>query len=90
MTPMLEFYLESNGVNGTLIDNLVHKIRMAENATQTMFASTSDFTSSSYIMSHFDVSDGQFLPCILALGVFFIVFRILAYLVLYFKSTPKK
>lgn len=90
MTPMLEFYLESNGVNGSLIDNLVNKIRVAENATQTMFDSSTDFTSSSYVMAHFDVSDSNFIPCIIALTIFFVVFRFLAYLVLYFKSTPKK
>lgn len=90
MTPMLEFYLGSNGVNGTLIDNLVHKIRIAENATQTMFNASSEFTSTSYIMAHFDVTDSDFVPSIVALTAFFIVFRVLAYLVLYFKSTPKK
>ena len=90
MTPMLEFYLASNSVNVTLIDNLVRKIKVAENATQAMFATSREFTSSSYIMAHFDVSDSHFVPCILALAIFFIVFRFLAYLVLYFKSTPKK
>ena len=92
MTPMLEFYLESNGVNGSLIDDLVLKIKAADNVTHSMFGADSrpDVASSSYIMSHFDVSDASFLPCILALVAFFLFFRLLAYLVLYFKSTPAK
>lgn len=95
MTPMLEFYLESNGVNGSLIDNLVNKIRSAENASDAMFgagrgSSQPDFAPSSYVMSHFEVSDSNFLPSFLALAFFFLLFRLLAYLVLYFKSTPKK
>lgn len=92
MTPMVEFYLESNGVNGSLIDNLVHRINIAENATKSMFASTPspNFTSTSYVMSHFDVSDATFLSSFLALIFFFLLFRFLAYLVLYFKSSPKK
>lgn len=91
MSPMMEFYLESNGVNGSLIDNLVHRIKAAENATKSMFASNSvEFSSSSYVMSHFEVSDSGFVPSILSLVTFFLLFRVLAYLVLYFKSTPKK
>lgn len=89
---MMEFYLESNGVNGSLIDNLVHRINMAENATKSMFASapSRNFTSTSYVMSHFETSDAAFLPSFFALLSFFLLFRFFAYLVLYFKSSPKK
>ena len=91
LAPKLEFYLSANGVNDTLIDDLVIKISAAENATEKMFRHRDpDFKSTSYIMSHFGLTENDLLPCILALLVFFIVFRAIAYVILYLKSTPKK
>lgn len=99
----IEFYLVSErNANDTFLDDLSYKIKRAENAAIEMFGSTSNSntldttfnvdnsTSNSFILQHFNVNDDTLIPCVIALTIFFLVFRISSYFVLLYKSAPKK
>lgn len=102
MIPGIEYELASRSVNDSVIDDLILKIKRAHNATVEMFDGKSSFlsngavnsldnsVSNSFILQHFNVDDNSLLPCVIALVIFFLVFRISSYFVLLYKSSPKK
>lgn len=101
MIPILEYELGSRNFNDSIIDDLSLKIRRAHNATVEMFESLlnstetqllpmDNSTTNSFILQHFNVNDDTLIPCVIALTIFFLVFRISSYFVLLYKSAPKK
>lgn len=89
----VEFFLESENVDGAIIDEVALGLQRVQQMTDQLLNSTSSpvlLESNSYILIQFDVKDDSFLPNVIALVAFIVLFRVATFLALQYQREIRK